>query len=53
MREIITSVRYKKELKKAVKSKTFDINVLNDVIEKLAMDIPLDAKYDNHPLKGN
>lgn len=29
MREIVTSVKYKKELKKTIKSKTFDIDILN------------------------
>lgn len=53
MREIVTSVKYKKELKKAIKSKTFDIDILNKVIEKLAYDIPLDAKYKDYPLHGN
>ena len=52
-RKLVTSSKFRKELKVALKSKTFDKDVLEDVVEKLRQDIPLDAKYRNHPLKGN
>lgn len=52
-RELVTSSKYRKELKTALKSKTFNKDVLEDVIEKLRQDIPLDAKYRDHPLQGN
>ena len=51
-REILTTKKYRKDLKVALKSRTFNIEVFRDVIEKLRSDIPLDAKYKNHPLKG-
>lgn len=51
-REIVTTSKYRKELKVALKSKTFNVKVLEDVVEKLRADIPLDAKYNDHPLQG-
>ena len=46
-REILTTKKYRKDLKVALKSRTFNIEVFRDVIEKLRSDIPLDAKYKN------
>ena len=43
-RKIVPSTKFKKDLKKALKSKTFDINVFKDVVEKLEYDVPLDTK---------
>ena len=39
-REILTTKKYRKDLKTALKSSTFDIDVFRDVIEKLRSDIP-------------
>jgi mRNA interferase YafQ len=52
MRKIRTSTKYKKDLKLALKNKTFKIETLNEVIRKLSMDEPLDKKYNDHPLHG-
>jgi mRNA interferase YafQ len=52
-RKIVPSTKFKKDLKKALKSKTFDINVFKDVVEKLEYDVPLDTKYKDHPLHGD
>ena len=51
-RKIITSSKYKKELKAALKNKTFHVEVLTEVVEKLRQDVPLEPKYKDHPLKG-
>ena len=47
-RKIVPSTKFKKDLK----SKTFDINVFKDVVEKLEYDVPLDTKYKDHLLHG-
>ena len=51
-RKIITSSKYRKELKVALRDKTFNVEVLIEVVEKLCQDVPLDVKYRDHPLKG-
>ena len=52
-RKIVPSTKFKKDFKKALKSKTFDENVFEYVLDKLKSDIPLEAKYKDHPLEGN
>lgn len=49
--EVIETKCYKKDLKKAQKQGR-DTDTLLDVLEKLIMKIPLDAKYKDHQLKG-
>lgn len=43
--------RFKKDLKTVRKRNYFDLELLNDIIEKLANDIPLDSQYNNHLLE--
>ncbi len=52
-RKIVPSTKFKKDFEKALKSKTFDEKVFVYVLDKLKSDIPLEAKYKDHPLKGN
>ncbi len=50
--EIQRTSQFKKDYKKAKLSK-HNFDELKSVIEKLANDIPLEAKYHDHALKGN
>ncbi len=52
MREIVYSSQFKKDLKKIV-SQGKNIDELDVVIKLLQQDIPLPAKYKDHPLKGD
>ena len=49
--EIKMTSRFKKDLKAVRKRNYFDANLLNEIVEKLANDIPLEAKYNNHLLE--
>lgn len=51
MREIFYSSQFKKDLKKVI-SQGKNIEELDSVIKLLQQDIPLPAKYNDHPLKG-
>ncbi len=52
MLKISNSVKFKKDLKKfAHKQKVLE--ELNDVLELLVKEIPLEKKYRDHPLSGN
>ena len=46
------TTRFSKDLKRAEK-RGYKIDLLTAVIKKLAAGEPLDAKYQDHPLKGN
>lgn len=48
---VLTSM-FKKDLKAAKKS-GYDLQLLNDVVDILAMGLPLDPKYKDHKLSGN
>lgn len=48
---VLTSL-FKKDLK-AIKKSGYNLQLLNDVVDTLAMGIPLDAKYQDHKLIGN
>ena len=48
---VLTSL-FKKDLK-AVKKSNYDLRLLNDVVDTLAMGLPLDEKYKDHKLIGN
>ena len=50
-RKIKSSTEFKRDYKKA-KKQGKDINLLRDIIETLANDMPLQKKYQDHPLKG-
>ena len=50
--ELIKTSRFKAGVKLARK-RGLDISLLEDVIEKLRLDQPLDAKHRNHELSGN
>lgn len=49
--EIKITSRFKKDLKTVRKRNYFDAELLNEVVEKLANDVPLEAKYNNHLLE--
>lgn len=50
--ELILTGKFKKGLKLARK-RGLDIKLLEDVVDKLQYDIPLEAKYKDHALKGD
>ena len=50
--ELIKTSRFKAGVKLARK-RGLDISLLEDVIEKLRLDQPLEAKHRNHDLTGN
>ena len=50
--ELILTGKFKKGLKLARK-RGLDIELLEDVVDKLQKDIPLEEKYKDHDLKGN
>jgi len=52
MFSIIPSNRFKKDLKTA-KKRGFNLDLLNEIVETLAADKPLDKKHHDHPLTGN
>ena len=52
MLKIKTTNKFEKEYKKAIKSGK-DIKKLDHIFFKLANELPLDKKYNDHPLKGN
>jgi len=49
--ELVLSGRFKKGLKTA-KKRGLNISLLNSIVDKLLQGIPLDEKYQDHPLKG-
>lgn len=49
--EIKMTSRFKKDLKTVRKRNFFDADLLNEVIEKIANDIQLEPKYNNHLLE--
>lgn len=52
--EIETTSKFKKDLKKYVgKGKSVSFDEFEKIIDMLADDIPLPAKYCDHPLKNN
>lgn len=52
MYDIRPTTRFQKDLKR-VKKRGYDINLLTDIIKKLANDEPLPAKNRDHDLSGN
>lgn len=50
--KLVLSGKFKKGLK-AAKKRGLDIALLDSIVDKLLQGIPLDAKYKDHPLKGN
>ena len=52
MLEIVLSNRFKKDLKIA-KKRGYNLDLLNDVVEKLAMQEPLPKKNRDHSLTGD
>ena len=49
--EIKMTSKFKKDLKMLRKRTNFDVDLLNEIVEKLANDIPLEAKHNNHLLE--
>ena len=49
--EIKITSRFKKDLKAVRERNYFDEDLLNEVVEKLANDIQLEPKYNNHLLE--
>lgn len=50
--ELVLSGKFKKGLRSA-KKRGLDISLLNSIVDKLLQGIPLEEKYQDHPLKGN
>jgi mRNA interferase YafQ len=51
MYTIKPTTKFQKDLKRAIR-RGYNIDLLTEVIKKLAMDETLDASYNDHPLKG-
>ena len=51
-RKVVISTKFKRDLEIARKSKTFKVEVFEEVLEKLISDIPLDEKFKDHLLQG-
>ena len=52
MLRIVPSNKFKKDLKLAVK-RGYDIKLLENVVNRLANEEPLDSKYKDHTLSGD
>ena len=52
MLDIVSSNRFKKDLKLAIK-RGYSITLLDDVVNKLAMQKPLEGRYKDHELTGD
>ncbi len=52
MLEVILSNRFKRDLK-VIKKRGYNLDLLNDIVDKLAAENPLDAKYHDHSLTGD
>ena len=50
--ELVLSGKFKKGLKSA-KKRGLDISLLDSIVDKLLQGMPLEEKYQDHPLKGN
>lgn len=48
---VLTSI-FKKDLK-TVKKRGYDLQLLSDIVDTLALGLPLDEKYKDHKLIGN
>lgn len=51
MLNVVYSNRFKADFKLAIK-RNFDVSLLNEVVDKLARQEPLDPKYCDHKLTG-
>jgi len=52
MLELETTAKYRKD-RKRMKKRGADLSLLRDIIRKLQNQEPLEAKHNDHPLKGN
>ena len=52
MLDIILSTKFRKDLKLA-KKRGYNLELLNDVVDTLSAQEPLDEKYHDHSLTGN
>jgi len=52
MLEIVYSSRFKKDYKRIKRSGRHDLDKLEEIIDKLSKEKPLEAKHCNHQLKG-
>jgi mRNA interferase YafQ len=52
MLKVVYTKKYNKSLKKYSELKKFSISKIENVILKLQNQIPLEAKFQDHPLKG-
>jgi len=52
MLELETTAKYRKDVR-LMKRRGLDISLLEDIIEKLKNQEPLDPKHHDHPLKGD
>ena len=52
MLDVVLSNHFKKDLKKLA-GRGYDLDLLDEVVSKLAAEIPLDEKYRDHLLTGN
>lgn len=51
-RKVVISTKFKRDLEIARKSRTFKVEVFEEVLEKLILDMPLDVKFKDHQLRG-
>lgn len=52
MLDIVVSNQFKKDLKQ-ISKRGYDLNLLNDIVDKLALQEKLDAQFRDHALTGN
>ena len=52
MRELKTSSKFRRSIKKASQYKNFDESLLGEIIMRLRRDEPLDRRFYDHELKG-
>ncbi|MEE3428702.1 MAG: type II toxin-antitoxin system YafQ family toxin [Ruminococcus sp.] len=52
MLDIVVSNQFKKDLKQ-ISKRGYDLNLLNDIVGKLALQEKLDAQFRDHALTGN
>lgn len=52
MLDVILSNRFRKDLK-TIQKRGYDLELLNDVVDRLSARLPLEGKHRDHPLSGD
>lgn len=51
MRQLVTTTQFRKDYKR-IKKRGYNLKLLEEVLDRLIREEPLDAKYRDHPLSG-